>query len=180
VMAFVMACTFIRLGGVGMVESFFPVLVQERGLSAATVGVLFAVGNFAGSPSSLLANRWVMICGSQRMALLLSIAISTICLIAVPFLGAVWLLMLAMAGYGFGVGISMPVIFALLSQDVAPGQQGVTAGIRTTANRLAAFVLPVAVGLLAEVAGVPEAFWMSGVLLFLALIAIGITVGRRI
>ncbi|MEJ8569998.1 MFS transporter [Microbaculum marinum] len=180
VMAFVMACTFIRLGGVGMVESFFPVLVQERGLSAATVGILFAIGNFAGSPSSLLANRWVLICGSARMALILSVAVSTACLVAVPFLSQVWLLTVAMAGYGFGVGISMPVIFALLSQDVAPEQQGMTAGIRTTANRLAAFVVPVAVGLLAEFAGVSTAFWMAGLVLLVALFGIAATVGRRI
>ncbi|MEW5421117.1 MFS transporter [Amorphus sp. 3PC139-8] len=179
VIAFVMACAFVRLGAVAIVESFMPLLVQDRGFSPAVIGTLFALGNLVASPSSLLTSQWLRICGTARRALLMSVAVSAASLVAVPFVSGLAPLGLAMIGYGFGIGIGMPVTLTLLSQNVDADQQGMTAGMRATANRLGALVVPIMVGLLAELSGVATAFWTSGLILLLTLFVTGVTLGRR-
>ena len=167
--AFVIACTFLRLGNVSMLESFYPALLQGIGFSTTAIGFLFAVGNLASAPSSLATGLWVRAFGSQRRALIGAVSLSVVAIAATPLFVDFWALCLAIVVYGFGLGVSMPLIFDLLSQGVPAGQQGVVAGLRATANRLAAFLLPVAMGVIAEFAGVSSAFAVVGVLLLGAL-----------
>ena len=168
VAAFVIALAFLRLGGVSMLESFYPLLLQGFGFSAAAIGLLIAIGNLVSSPSSLLVNRWVRLCRSPRLALVASVVLTIAGVMVAPLLREFWQLAIAISCYGFGVGVSMPLMFSLLSQGVEADQQGLVAGIRAAANRLAAFVLPVVMGLVAELAGVAAAFWIVA----LALIAL--------
>lgn len=170
--AFVIACTFLRLGNVSMLESFYPALLQGIGFSTTAIGFLFAVGNLASAPSSLATGLWVRAFGSQRRALIGAVSLSVVAIAATPLFVDFWALCLAIAVYGFGLGVSMPLIFELLSQGGPAGQQGVVAGLRATANRLAAFLLPVAMGVIAEFAGVSSAFAVVGVLLLGALASV--------
>lgn len=178
VVIFVIACTFVRLGSVSMLESFYPLLLQGFGFSAATVGVLFAIGNLTSSPSSLLAGPWVRICGSPRRGLIISVAISSAAIAVTPALSTFWPLAIAISFYGLGIGVSMPLIFTLLSKGVEADQQGLVAGLRATANRLAGFVLPVTMGIIAEMAGIAAAFWIVGLAL-LAVVALAEAVFRK-
>jgi len=171
VVGFVIALAFVRLGGVSMLESFYPLLLQDFGFSAATIGLLIAIGNLVSSPSSLLVNGWVRLCRSPLFALVVSAMLTVIGVMVTPLLREFWQLAIAVACFGFGVGVSMPLMFSLLSQGVEANQQGLVVGIRASANRLAAFILPVVMGLVAELAGIGPSFWIVG----LALIALGWT-----
>lgn len=177
---FVIACTFLRLSSVSMLESFSPLLLQGLGFSAAAIGALFAIGNLASSPSALVAPWWVRICGSSRRALTISVAVSIGALTVMPLFEDFWQLAAAIAIFGFGLGVSMPLIFTLLSRGIAADQQGVTAGLRATANRLAAFVLPVVMGLVAELVGVAGAFWVMGIILLLVLLLVEAAFMKRV
>ncbi len=165
IIIFVIACTFLRLGGISMVEAFFPLLLQGQSYSVASVGLLFAIGNLTSSPASLLAQGTVRLCGSPRRTLAASVALSSAAIAVLPLLSSFWALALAVALYGTGIGLSMPLLFTLLSRGVEADQQGLVAGLRATANRLAGFVLPIGMGVVAEVAGIAAAFWMIGLLL---------------
>lgn len=160
--AFVVICAFLRLSGLSMLESFYPVLLQSLGYSAASIGMLFAIGNLTSSPSALMANGWTRLVGSERRALVIAVALSVFGITIAPILPQFWMLAIGMAIYGFGLGVSMPLIFTLLSSGIPSDSQGLTAGVRATANRLAAVVLPIAMGLVAEALDVATAFWIVG------------------
>lgn len=130
VAVFVIACTFLRLASVSMLESFYPVLLQSVGFSAGAIGLLFAIGNFASSPSSLVACWWSRLSGSPRRELTTSVGPSIAATTVVPAFGRFWLFACAIAVFGFGTGISLPLIFTLLSTGIEPDQQGVAAGLR--------------------------------------------------
>lgn len=169
--AFVMVCTFIRLSSVSMLETFFPLFLQTLGFSAAAIGTLFAIGNLASSPSSLLAAWWVRICGSEHRAMSASVAVSVIALSVIPLFHGFWTIALIIGFYGFGIGVSMPLIFTLLSKGVSSDLQGSVAGLRATANRFASFILPLLMGLLADLFGLSGAFGVTGCILLGVLFA---------
>lgn len=168
--AFVIICTFIRLSSVSMLESFYPLMLQSLGFSAAAIGALFAIGNLVSTPSSLLASWWVHACGSPHRALTVSVALCVAALGVIPLVDQFWSIALVIAVYGFGLGVSMPLMFSLLSQGVTPDLQGSVAGVRATANRLAAFILPLLMGLVAEALGLAGAFASISLLLLVLLI----------
>ena len=174
VAAFIMACSFLRLAAFGIVESFYPVLLQQNGHSPVLIGALVALANLASSPAALVAGWWVRVCRSERNALVASLAILIVSVTVVPVLGSVWLLGLSMTCFGFALGVSLPLLLTMLSRGIVPQEQGIAAGLRGTINRLAAFVLPVAMGLVAQVSGVGGSFWVVGgaLLALLALVAL--------
>jgi nitrate/nitrite transporter NarK len=86
----------------------------------------------------------------------------------------------AIAVFGFGTGLSLPLIFTMLSTGIEPDQQGVAAGLRATANRLSAFLLPVVMGIAAELAGVGGAFWIVGLALLAILVVTDLAFRQRI
>lgn len=160
--AFVVICAFLRLGGLSMLESFYPILLKGMGYSTTAIGMLFAIGNLTSSPSVLVASKWTRLVGSERQALVVAVALAIAGITMAPLLHSFWMLAIGMAIYGFGLGVSMPIIFTLLSSGIAADSQGLTAGVRATANRLASVVLPIAMGVVAQLSNVTGAFWIVG------------------
>lgn len=171
--AFVIACTFLRLASFGIVESFYPVLLQQNGHDPAVIGTLVAIGNLASSPAALAAGWWVRICRSEAAALIAAIAVSVVAITVVPMLGPLWLLAVSMTLFGFGIGVSLPLVLTMLARGVSSDEQGIAAGLRGTVNRLAAFVLPVLMGLIAQAVGVEGSFWAVGGMLMAGLFVVG-------
>lgn len=180
IVAFVIICTFIRLSSISMLESFFPLLLQSAGFSAAAIGTLFAIGNLASSPSSLLSPWWVRLCGSARRGLTVSVGFSVGALVIMPLFQGFAPMAMVIALYGLGIGVSMPLIFTLLSQGIEFDQQGAVAGVRATANRLAAFILPLVMGLVAESLGIGATFAVIGLALLTILVAAEMFFARRL
>lgn len=170
--AFVIVCAFIRLAAVSTLDSFYPVFLQTLGFSAAAIGALFAIGNLVSSPSALLAAWGERMCGTAQRALSVSVATLVVALAVLPALESFWVIAFWIGVYGFGLGISMPLMLSLLSGGVSPELQGSVAGLRATANRFAAFILPLIMGALAESLGLGGAFMaISAALLVLVLVA---------
>ena len=55
--------------------------------------------------------------------------------------------------FGAGVGLGMAYILSLLSQSVSTTQFGLSVGLRTTANRFSACLIPVLAGLIIDISG---------------------------
>ena len=70
-----------------------------------------------------------------------------------------------MALYGGAMGISQPLMIALMARSTGEGHQGKSAGLRTTANQLSAAVIPVLVGGVVELVGLEESFYTVGAVL---------------
>lgn len=171
--AFVIGCTFLRLASFGVVETFYPAYLQQVAHSTLTIGLLVALANLVSSPAAFLAEAWVKVTGSERVALLTSIAVSIVAIAATPLFESVWALAVGISVFGLGFGMSLPLIMVLLSRGVPADEQGLAAGLRGTVNRLAAFIIPVMTGIIVEFSSIEAAFYVIGVIL-LAL-CIGLT-----
>jgi sugar phosphate permease len=71
---------------------------------------------------------------------------------------------------GFFQGLSGLIMFTYLSRSVRPSEQGLSIGLRSTANRLSVMVMPIMMGAAAEIFSVSISFYIMGAL-FLAMLA---------
>src|SRR5690606_36137933 len=67
---------------------------------------------------------------------------------------------------GLTIGMTLPLLVPLLARSVSAGDQGLAAGLRTTANRSASFVVPIIFGLVIQGVGMRLSF---GIIAFILL-----------
>ena len=90
------------------------------------------------------------------------------------------LLVVLAAVRGVCMGISQPLMLSLLVSASERKEQGLGVSLRTTANRAAAAVTPVTMGLVASVVGLGASFLVMGVVLMggMAVVARNVLKGR--
>jgi len=176
--AFIVAATFLRISSSGIQTSFYVVYLDGIGLTGTLIGVLIAASEFAGSFGALLAGPMVKIM-RPHWVLLLFAAASIFFISITPLLGGILvLLFIASALRGGAQGLSQPVMFSILSRAVGANEQGMSIGLRTTANRLATMIVPVIMGTLADTIGLEESFIIVGGFLVLSCALVGLIVRR--
>src|SRR6185295_17116049 len=80
-----------------------------------------------------------------------------------PWLGGYLpVLVIMMAIRGWSQGLSQPVMFAILSREVGPDEQGRAIGMRSTINRLAQLGVPPVMGAVVDAAGLLDSFAIVG------------------
>jgi MFS family permease len=175
--ALVLAFTFVRIAISGMQSSFYVVYLAAIDLSGTQIGILVGCANFIASPAALLTARaqrlmpgaWVMVWMTVLCVTFMTIT---------PLVSNFWVLLLFSAIYGLGVGVGFPTLLSLLTVAVPMEYQGMAAGLRTTANRAATLVVPVAMGMLAEFWGVALSFYAIGAVLMVATLFLGYLIFR--
>jgi len=113
-----------------------------------TTGFAFLVGGITALPAEqarkLLAPHWIVI----AMVLLSSIGNAL-----VGSFTTIEGLLFTTIFFGAGVGLGMAYVLSLLSRSVPTEQFGLSVGLRTTANRFSATIVPVITGLIIDMAG---------------------------
>lgn len=147
--------------------AFLPVYGIERGLSAATVGLLLSARAGAAMLARLLFGQAVRWLGQMRLALVSAAlgggAMMVLMLpLPVPALGA------AMVATGLGLGIALTCSVSLTMEIAPPRARGTALSIRMTAIRMAQFVLPLAAGLVVAPLGAAGTFACSGIAILCA------------
>lgn len=160
--ALVITATFLRQTGSGIQASFYGVwLKQELGLTGSTIGLLIGISNGVSALTALsigpLVRRY-----AAHWLLLLTIALSIVGIAVTPMLQAVAMLAVAICLRGAGQGLNLPLMVSIASRAVAPTLQGRVAALRISFNRLGNALFPVAMGALAEVTGLENAFYVVG------------------
>jgi MFS family permease len=173
-----MAIMFLRTATNGVQSSLYVVYLNGMGLTGTSIGILFAAIEVASGLGSLFAGRAMLLGDPQRT--MLTGTVSSILLISVtPFIGAVFALLLAaQALRGWLQGVVQPVMFSVQAKAVGRYRQGSVVGLRQTMNRLAAIVIPPAMGGIADQWGAGASFLILGSLL-LALSAPVALITRR-
>ncbi len=97
-----------------------------------------------------------------------------------PLTASFWLLMLLAGLWGASAGMSMPLMLSIMAQASDPRSQGKAVGLRITANRLSATVLPVVMGAVADVSGLGASFLIIGGAMLLALAVLALYAGRTV
>ena len=162
-----MAIMFLRTATNGVQSSLYIVYLDGVGLTGTLIGVLFAAIEVTSGLGSLLAGRAMRLGDPQRTMLSGTVA-SIVLISATPFLGGIFLLLfLAQAARGWLQGIVQPVMFSVQAKAVGRYRQGSVVGLRQTMNRLAAIVIPPAMGMIADRWGAGESFLILGSLMLL-------------
>src|SRR6202048_2688509 len=145
-----MAIIFLRTATNGVQSSLYIVYLDGVGLTGTSIGVLFAAIEVTSGLGSLLAGR-AMRLGDPQRTMLSGTVLSIMLISATPFLGGIFLLLfLAQAARGCLQGIVQPVMFSVQAKAVGRYRQGSVVGLRQTMNRLAAIVIPPAMGMIAD------------------------------
>jgi MFS family permease len=159
------AIIFLRTATNGVQSSLYIVFLKEIGLTGASIGILFAVIEVTSGLGSLFAGRAMRLGDPQRTMLRgTMLSISLIC--ATPFFGGIFaLLFAAQASRGWLQGVVQPMMFSAQAKAVGPHRQGSVVGLRQTMNRVAAIVIPPAMGAIADHWGARPSFVILGAVL---------------
>jgi MFS family permease len=176
--AFIFVVTFIRIASSGMQGSFYVVYLENIGLTGTLIGILIAVSEGGGLLGISVA-AWMERYMAPHWVLLLNIIISLFFISITPLLGGIFLLLLiASALRGAGQGLSQPVMFAILSRAVSPRDQGMSIGLRSTANRLSTMLIPPIMGYFVEATSLEMSFILLGGILIALCCIVGMVIGR--
>ena len=162
-----MAIIFLRTATNAVQSSLYVVYLNGVGLTGTSIGVLFAAIEIASGFGSLFAGR-AMRLGDPQRTMLSGTVLSIVLICLTPFLGGIFLLLfLAQAARGWLQGVVQPVMFSVQAKAVGRYREGSVVGLRQTMNRLAAIVIPPAMGAIADRWGAGESFVILGSLLLL-------------
>jgi MFS family permease len=160
-----MAIIFLRTATNGVQSSLYVVYVKGLGLTGTSIGVLFAATEIMAGLGSLFAGR-AMRLGDPQRTMLSGTVVSIFLICATPFFGGVFaLLFVAQALRGWLQGVVQPMMFSVQAKAVGPHRQGSVVGLRQTMNRLAAIVIPPAMGMIADRWGAGQSFVILGTLM---------------
>ena len=162
-----MAIIFLRTATNGVQSSLYVVFLKGNGLTGTSIGILFAAIEVMSGLGSLFAGR-AMALGDPRRTMLSGTVLSIVLICVTPFLGGIFLLLfLAQAARGWLQGVVQPLMFSVQAKAVGRYRQGSVVGLRQTMNRLAAIVIPPAMGAIADRWGAGESFVILGSLLLM-------------
>jgi len=176
--ALVVTATFARIAAVSVQGSFYPVYLESIAFSGTVIGGLIATASIVASLSAL-ANGALARIVRQSWILIAAIALSVAAITATPFFTGLPALSLLAVAFGIGIGLTLPPVLSILSQAAGPSRQGMSVGLRSTANRLASLVVPVGMGIAADVLDMRGAFLVAGAVLLAAVVAMAVLVVRH-
>src|ERR1700730_9444178 len=160
-----MAIIFLRTATNGVQSSLYVVYLKGLGLTGTSIGILFAAIEVTSGLGSLFAGR-AMRLGDPQRTMLSGTVLSILLICATPFTGGIFaLLFVAQTLRGWLQGIVQPMMFSVQAKAVGPYRQGSVVGLRQTMNRLAAIVIPPAMGTIADHWGASQSFVILGTVL---------------
>ncbi len=175
--ALVICCTFMRQAGSGIQNSFYPVWLNDIGLTATTIGLLLGISNAVAAVAALTVG-WT----SARIKghwLLIGMTIMAVAAIAVtPLLAGFVMLAIFIGLRGWGQGYNFPLMLTISSQAVGPHLQGRMAALRISFNKFGGALVPFIMGAIAEFAGLEIAFYLVGIVGVIALLGLGVWTAR--
>ena len=151
------------LAGVGVICAvdllviYLPVLGAQAIIPASTIAALLMVRALA-SLLSRLCFGWLLSRLGRRVMLTGSLLATGLGLTILGIPAPEWVLALAMILIGIGIGLASPISMSWVTSVVPPTSRGLVLSLRLTGNRLAQFLLPMSVGIVAAGAGVSSVF----------------------
>ena len=115
---------------------------------------------------------------SQLYLFLITLFIAVILISISPLLRDFWPLFAAITLRGLLLGFNQPLMISVMASASAPEIQGQTVGLRTTANRAASTVIPIAMGVMVEVIGLHASFYVMGIIMLAACLGIWLMMMR--
>lgn len=175
--ALVIMATFLRIAAFSVQGSFYTVYLEGIGFSGTMIGALFAVSSLLGSLATLLVGPVTKVI-QAHWALLVFITTAIVVICITPLLEDFVFLLIAAGIFGIGLGMGLPLLLSILSKAIRLRDQGMSVGLRTTANRLASLFIPLMMGFAIEMLGIKMGFLVVALVL-LAIVGITIAIVLR-
>ena len=175
--ALVVMASTLRMSGQGMHSSFYVVYLEGIEISATLIGALLSVGSLVGFVGALSVAPLARLY-SPHWLLLGAVTGGALCVAVTPLLGGIFLLLLGVSGIrGGAMALAQPLMISILSRSAGRDQaKGV--GLRTTANRLVSFVVPIIMGAVVEMVGLEASFLVVGGVLICFALGISVFIRR--
>ncbi len=176
-MMLVLIISIFRIAASSIQDAFYPVYLTSIGLSGTQIGLLITLSSAVAAGSALAVGRASKII--DPLWLLISMSIGSIVFIAItPLFTSVLMLGLIAVLRGFCMGLSQPLMLSLLVGAAERNAQGLGVALRTSANRAAAAVTPMTMGVVAAVLGLQASFLVVGGVLLAGMMAVVVYVKR--
>lgn len=141
-----------------------PVYGARIGLSASEIG--FVLASFGAATFVVrMSLRWVVRRLTEHQVLTIALFIAATVYLAFPFAKVAPVLMALSFCLGLGLGMSQPMVMALLHSHAPPGRMGEAAGVRMSLVQSMSVAVPLAFGALGATIGLTPVFWSVGVCL---------------
>ena len=161
--AFILVASFLRNSSGAIQSSLFVVYLNGIGFSGTLIGALVATAELSGVAGSLLAAPVERRLGSHALVIL-CIVMSLLCISITPLIAHVLIVLIAACALrGIVQGMSQPLMYAILSNEVSNNRHGASVGLRNAVVRLGSIVTPAVMGVVAEVYGIEASFYVIGV-----------------
>ena len=160
--AFILVASLLRNSSGAIQSSLFVVYLNGIGLSGTLIGTLVAIAELSGVAGSLLAARAERRLGAVRLVIA-CIVVSLMCIAATPLIAHMLIVLIAACVLrGIVQGMSQPLMYAILSHEVASNRHGASVGLRNAVVRLGSIITPAVMGLAAEAYGIENSFYVIG------------------
>jgi MFS family permease len=160
--AFILAASFLRNTSGAIQSSLFVVYLNGIGFSGTLIGMLVAIAELSGVAGSLLAAPVERRFGSYALVIV-CIVISLLCIASTPLIAHMLAVLIAACALrGIVQGMSQPLMYSILSNEVANNRHGSSVGLRNAVVRLGSIVTPAVMGVVAEVYGIEASFYVIG------------------
>jgi predicted MFS family arabinose efflux permease len=160
-MAFVMIMSLLRHIGGGIQGSFYGVYLSEIGISATMIGLFISGMGLFGLIGSMSVTPLLRIVRAQWL-LLVTVLASIVFIVVTPLLRHEAALFLSAGLRGWALAASLALLVSLISGIANRQEQGKAMGLRVTLNQIVWFAVPVIIGFLAELVGIPASFYICG------------------
>ncbi|MFO1414633.1 MAG: MFS transporter [Burkholderiales bacterium] len=141
-----------------------PVYGARIGLSASEIG--FVLSSFGAATFVVrFSLRWVVRRFTEHQVLTTALFIAAMVYLLFPFGTVAPVLMGLSFCLGLGLGMSQPMVMALLHTHAPPGRMGEAAGVRMSLVQSMSVAVPLAFGALGATVGLTPVFWSVGVCL---------------
>jgi MFS family permease len=158
----------IRIASYGVQESFYIVYLKEVGMTGENIGLLAGTGHsLLGAVGALMLSLAPSISSlrCQLYLFLITLAAAVVLISISPLMTDFWPLFAAITLRGLLLGFNQPLMISVMAAASPANVQGQTVGLRTTANRAASFVVPIAMGAMVEVVGLAASFYIIGAMM---------------
>ena len=161
-----MAVSLISIGSVDVLAIYLPALGIERGISAATIGILLSVRALTTMVSRFYLGKLSGYFGRNRL-IIFSTATAGLLMLVIAFPMPVIFMVFLNLLIGFTIGIGQPLTMTIITLSVSAVTRNTWLGLRLSANRVGQSIVPATVGLTTAAVGVGGAFGSTGGLLIL-------------
>ncbi|MFN0074445.1 MAG: MFS transporter [Chloroflexota bacterium] len=162
--------TFVRLWNGNGWRAFFPLFLASQGFSATLIGSVLSSNSIVSTATALTAGPLTRK-ATPEFVTAVALALGALGAAISPHVASIPWVYAPSILMGTGVGLSLPLLMAIVSEDAPPDQRGVALGLRMSANQVASTAAPVAMGAMVTAFGTVTAFAMSGVLMWAILAA---------